>query len=254
MRVLTVLAMMALLAVCMSLAAAATTAYPTFEGATGVVTLPTAEVASQGTISLAANYQRAAEDWNGTFLRINWGATKNLELSAARTIWDGPWGDGWEKIWQGGLKYQVPMSFANVAVGGSFGRDKEGWAEDSLDITKAYLAVSKDMNIASSINARLTGGVMYGKFESDDWSEKFTKPYVALELMHTRGVTLAVEYRWRDSKIDDHDVVPLSTVLRITAPDKPVWVEVGTTNMSDAGTAWDNQRGFIGIGCAFDGK
>ncbi|NIM04879.1 MAG: hypothetical protein GTO55_02900, partial [Armatimonadetes bacterium] len=98
--------------------ASATFAYPTFDGATGVVTLPTAQIAPQGTLNLAVNHQNWVGDAGVTLLRANWGMTKNLEISTAHTRWEmHSWMQG-TRIWQGGLKYKLPTRFADVAIGG----------------------------------------------------------------------------------------------------------------------------------------
>ncbi|NIM04880.1 MAG: hypothetical protein GTO55_02905 [Armatimonadetes bacterium] len=238
---------LAIAAAMMLVCAAGAFAYPTIDtGATGVVALPTAEITPQGTLELAVDHQHGPYDWDVALTRASWGVAKNLELNVSHARWSRQ--NYWDEIDQGGLKYQIPMDFANVAIGASFGRDK--WASYEADATKVYLAVSKELPVTSSVSARLTAGGLYTRWDGDlNNVFEFTKPYATLELMLGRGVMLGVEYRERD---DDWDLggEPISTVLRITSQEKPVWVEVGTTNMSWAGESWGNQRGFIGIGFA----
>ena len=249
MKICVVVLAAALLAVCAIAASAAV--YPTFDGATGVVTLPTAEIAPQGTVNLALSYMEVPQDGKLANARINYAVGKNLELWVGEEFFRG---DDWsnEEIMNGGVKFRL-LSQENtgidLAIGGSVGRDQ--WRDNREDVTKAFLAISKDFTLV--VPARLTVGAMFNRFENDDWSEEFTQPYAALELLDVKGLNIGVEYRQRDDDLDDSQA-PLSAVMRYSVPDHPVWIEIGTTNASWTGLSWAGQRGFFGIGYAFGGE
>lgn len=243
----------ALLVVC----AVGASAYPTIDGSTGVVNLPTAEIAPQGTIDLAVTYQQAPFDWNGVPVRVNAGVAKDWELYASyqpsRAASDGDNDD----FITAGVKYSIlnqAEDDVDLAIGGTLGKETWGW-DDHETSNKAYLAVSKDFSIAPSIplTARGTAGLLYNFFKGHGWNDSFTKPYVALELMNDSGVSLGMEYRWRDDDWDDDDAL-FSSVLRYQCPKVPLFLEVGTTNGEWLGNSWDNQRGFYGFGYTFDLK
>jgi opacity protein-like surface antigen len=227
MRVWSVMLAVVLLALA-AIAASAAPVYPTFDGSTGVVTLPTAEVAPQGNINLAIDYQKPPGEETVWVARVNGGIAENAELWFGYLWWD--WPGGQEKIWNAVAKYRFLNQEKNnvdVAIGGSFGKDD--WEWDTMDVTKAFLAISKDFKTGTSspVVARGTVGVMYNHFKEGDWTDNFTKPYVALEFMGEEGWNLGLEYRWKDNEWDDEEA-PFSAVLRYMFPDAPVWVEVGT--------------------------
>lgn len=75
-----------LLAVALSLSAAAAWSYPTFDGASGIVTLPSAETAPSGTVGLALDYQKISSDVQVWAARVNvaWVTRLNSGLATAR--------------------------------------------------------------------------------------------------------------------------------------------------------------------------
>jgi hypothetical protein len=253
--VLVLLAAATLLAVC----AVGASAYPTYDGGTGVLTLPTAEIVPHGTIEVAANYQKAPFDWKGwPVARLVGGVAKNLELSVGFAHWE----DGDTDVyWHEGLKYRFLTQEKNkvdVAIGAAFGQERyDNWTFFDRDHTEVYLAASKDFKSseASPISCRGTVGAIYSRFRYTDggFTDKFTKPYVALEVMHKCGVSLGLEYRWH-ANVEDSDAAPFGAVLRYQIPKTGLWVEGGTTNATYEGTSWENQRGFVGLGYTFNTK
>jgi hypothetical protein len=252
MKIWSILAVVVLLAVC----AVAASALPTFDGATGVVTLPTAKVAPQGDLTLAiTSLPSAPSNWEYMFYRLNVGIAKDVELSASyQPSTDQDDGDNEDYITVG-AKYcflKQETSGVDVAIGGLLGKDT--WGHDHHEaIDKAYLALSKDFMIDPdmALTARGTAGLLYGYAKWHGGDDSFTKPYVALELMNDSGLSLGAEYRWVDDDWDDDDAL-FSSVLRYQFPTVPLFVEVGTTNGEYLGLSWDNQRGFYGFGYAFD--
>jgi len=241
----------ALLAVC----AVGASAYPTNDGTTGIVTLPTAEIAPQGTLDLAfADMPNGPSDDRYLFNRLNVGIAKNVELSVGYTKGDDKDSYYYDDFVTGGVKYRFLTQAKNkvdLAIGGSLG--KETWYYGKMTVNKAFLAASKDFSLdpSMSLTCRGTVGVMYNQFKEGDWSDQFTKPYVGIELMGKQGISLSAEYRWRDSDWDDDDAL-FSSVLRYRFPKLPLWIEAGTTNGEWIGNSWDNQRGFYGVGYTFN--
>jgi hypothetical protein len=229
--------------------------YVNMNGATGVVTLSTAEIAALNSVNLAVAY-RPRTDENVTTARVNVGIAKNTELWAGYQWWDNEWND---RVWNVGAKYRFltqDTSGVDLAIG--VGYHKNTWDSDWVDeehATTAFLAVSKDLIKevpANGVQVRGTAGVQYQRFEEDDWDFDFTKPYVALEIIGTQGWNLGLEYRWKDNDWDEK--APFSAVLRYQVPDQPLWFELGTTNSPWIGWGEDTQKTFFGVGYAFSTK
>jgi hypothetical protein len=254
MKIWSIVAVVVLLAVC----AVAASAAPTFDGATGVVTLPTAKVLPQANLDLGiTSLPSAPHNWEYMFYRLAVGVSPNVELTASyQPSQDTDDGDN-DDFLTVGAKYcflNQADDKVDLAIGGALG--KETWGSDRhMTFNKAYLVASKDFSLDPSLplTARGTAGLLYGYGKGHDWDDSFTKPYVALELMNDSGLSLGAEYRWRDDDWDDDDAL-FSSVLRYQFPSIPLWVEVGTTNGQYLGLSWDNQRGFYGFGYTFDLK
>jgi hypothetical protein len=252
-----------LVAILLVLSAVGAWAYPNFDGASGIVTLPNTEVAPVGTVNLAVGYQTMYE--NGVDLkiwpvRINAGVIDKLELSAAYTIFDIK--DNvipLDHQWTVGTKYaimQEPVDKIGLAIGGSYGKIDAGDAGD-VALTRAYLALSKDFDVVKDpenpVKGKFTAGWAYMKFGHPD-DVTVSKPYAALEFTGATGATLGLEYRWKDSEADRDAVFSAAARVPVT-PDKAWWVEIGTTNSLYGATAtFDNQKVFYGIGYRFAGK
>jgi hypothetical protein len=251
MKIWSVLLVVVLLAVC----AVAASSAPTFDGSTGIVTLPTAGVLPQGSLQLAiSDMPNAPSDETYLFNRLSVGIAKNLELSASFVKGDEKDYWGYYDVITGGLKYRFltqEKSGVDLAVGGSIGKEDDYY--NKMGIEKAYLAISKKFSLDPSLplTCRGTVGAMYNRFYEGDWSDSFTKPYVGVELLGKQGISLSAEYRWKDSDWDDDDAL-FSSVLRYRFPKIPLFIEAGTTNGEWIGSSWDNQRGFYGFGYTFD--
>jgi hypothetical protein len=245
-----------LAAILLVVGALGASAYPTIDGSTGVVNLPTAEIAPQGTLDLGVTYQTAPFDWHGVPVRVNAGVAKDLELWVGYAMWSD--GDD-ENFLNGGLKYRFlnqAEDDVDLAIGGSFTQERyDTWDFWDRDITKAFLVASKDFDVSESspITARGTVGVMYNRFKDRDGgdSDNFTKPYVALEVMHKCGASLGLEYRW-EASVEDDDGAPFSAVLRYKFPNSGFWAEIGRTNATYQGTSWVEQKPFYGVGYTFE--
>jgi hypothetical protein len=233
------------------LCAASAWAYPTFNGVSGLVTLPTAEVTPTGAVDLAADYTKI--DWWGNEtklypVRLNAGVADNLELFASYDPADDEYNDV-KSLWNVGAKYAF-LTEANddigLALAGAWGKIDTDF--DTVTIINAALALTKSFPVDENLKLKATAGVIYSNADSDDWIEgDTTRPYVGLELVGAKGANLGLEYRWKDSGIDAKDI--FSAVVRLPlmpeAENSPLWLEVGTTNGSIVG--FEDQKFFGGL-------
>jgi hypothetical protein len=248
-----------LAAVLLMLCAIGACAYPNFDGATGIVTLPNTEVAPLGTVNVAVSYQTMYEVgdditvWPG---RINAGVADKLELSADYTLFEIDNDSAPNYQWTAGAKYailQEPTDELGLAIGGSYGRIVGD--DDDMAVTRAYLAASKDFDLVKDpmnpVKGKFTLGWAYIKFgDSADFT--ISKPFAALEFTGETGATLGLEYRCKDSDVEPGAV--FSAVARVpVTEDKAWWVEIGTTNsFYGAINMFDDQKTFYGIAYQFN--
>jgi len=242
------------------LGAAGAWAYPNFDGATGIVTLPNTEVVPVGTVNLAVSYQTMYEVgddidvWPG---RISAGVADKIELSAAYTLFEISDDDAPNYQWTAGAKFallQEPTDELGLAIGGSYG--KIVGDDNDVAVTRAYLAASKDFDVIKDpmnpIKGRLTLGWAYIKF-GDPADFDISKPFAVLEFTGETGATLGLEYRCKDSDVETEAI--FSAVARVpVTEDKAWWVEIGTTNSFYGATnLFDGQKTFYGIAYQFVG-
>jgi len=245
-----------IIAAVLALSMAAAWAYPTFGGATGIVTLPTADVTPTGSADLAVDYQQAdvkiaaaAEMYTLLPIRLSVGVADKTE------VWLGyeriTISDVTKKIENIGLKYLLmrePDDEFSLGVGGSVGRcDLFG---DSANLASAFLVVSKNISAAispeASVTTKLSLGAMWQSLEEPVEVDS-TRPFVGIEFITKESGTFALEYRFKDDKIDAQ--APFSAVWRYPIPDMPaLTVEIGTTNAAIGGLGLTDQRIFGGIG------
>jgi hypothetical protein len=234
-------------------------AYPSLGGATGLVILPTAEVTAPGAVEVAVDYQKVGDVFSDISIlpaRINVGVADNLELSAGYLKYESD-GAPLDYQWTVGAKYallQEPTDDIGLAIGASYTTIEAGsW--DNLNITQAYLALSKHFAFSPSEESpkgRFTAGWSYTKFSEE--LDDINKPYVGLEILTPNGACLGVEYRWKESDAEYHAL--LSTVARIPlSRDKSWWAEIGSTNgIYNALSMFDDQKVFYGLAYHFDGQ
>jgi hypothetical protein len=250
-----------LITVLLVLCAVGAWGYPNFNGESGIVSLPNTAVAPVGTVNLAVSYEKMYEsgvDMKIWPARVNAGIADKLELSGSYTKYDTD-PDFLNYQWSAGLKYAVlqePTDQLGLAIGGSYGKVVSEF-EGSLPITRAYLALSKEFDVVkdpeNAIKGRFTAGWAYIKFGSPV-DRNISKPFAALEFTGDTGATLGLEYRWKDSEMEDDAVFSAVARAPIT-PDKAWWAEIGTTNTFYGATAlFDKQKTFYGIAYQFSGK
>jgi len=243
---------MALLMLC----AASAWAYPTLDGASGLITLPTAEVTPVGAVDLAVDYT-SIDFWGDVCpvgetkmypVRINAGVAENLEFSANYTFLNDE-DNALTHIWSVGAKFALLTEAEDgvgLALSGSGGKLQAEDGDNDVSLRRATLALTKSFPVDDSITAKVTAGAAYLKI--GNWfDDSYIKPYLGLELVGAKGANLGLEYRWKDSNIDQKAV--FSAVVRLPlmpeAENSPLWLEVGSTNGSIVG--FDDQDFFGGV-------
>jgi hypothetical protein len=260
-------------------------AVPSLGGPSGIVSVPNALVAPTGQAAVAASWQSMemyeltnSEDFSTWSLQVLGGVAEGAELwaaySNANDILD-------TTTWGVGGKFQFarePDSPVTLAVGGGYrsgsgdtriGEALDMYVDVDADATmwNAYLAASKDftptgMSTEWASGTRIVGtaGLLWASvdldetFSSEEGSEKFSsdetllEPFVAVEFLGTEGTTLGLEYRWKDSDIDQKAV--FSAVLRQCFPNG-FFGEIGTTNADQFGFGLENQNFFARAGYVF---
>jgi hypothetical protein len=234
-------------------------AYPNLQGATGLVTIPTAEVTPAGTIDFALDYQKMDDCLKVYPARVNGGVTDRLELSAAYAKASGDlW--GWiplNNFWDVGGKYALLTESKNkigLAVGGSFGKVDVEYV-DAVDVTKCYAVLSKDLGktlgYSKTIDLKAHAGLVWAKV-GDPIDVTLTRPFVGMEVCGKNKASLGLEYRWKDSDLEPEAV--FSAVLRYPLGEdlmQPLWLEVGTTNGGLMGYGGEESKLFVGIAYRF---
>lgn len=258
-------------AVIAALGAAVAGAYPTFDGPSGLVTLPTAEVVPSGAVDLAVDYQKTTISGSALGGALDLDAADSditlIPIRAAFGVGEGLeiWGsydpikvEGSEdaKLWNAGLKWAFMRESGgddfSLAIGGSMGRMESDI--DDVDITRAFLVASKVIKMKQSAGQPLSAmahlGVMWAKL-GEPTDNTMTKPFVGIEFFGGGGASLALEYRFED---DDLDVnAPFSAALRypIGGAGSPLWIQVGATNAATGIGNNDNDL-FFGLGYRFN--
>lgn len=248
-----------LVALLLLVMAAGAWAYPNLQGATGLVTIPTAEVTPSGVIDFALDYQKMEDSLKIYPFRVNGGVTDRLELSAAYAKANGDlW--GWiplNNFWEAGAKYALmtePKNKIGLAVGGSFGKVDVDFF-DNVDVSKCYAVLSKDLGKTlgdrKAIAVKAHAGLVWAKV-GDPVDETLTRPFVGLELCGKNKASLGLEYRWKDDSLEPE--AAFSAVLRYPLGEdvlQPLWLEVGTTNGGLLGYGGEESKLFVGLAYRF---
>ena len=257
-------------------------AIPSLGGPTGIVLLPTAKIApvnewqtAVGYRSFRTTYMYAAEDvdmslWTFNFLK---GVASDAELWIAFTR--GSNGEDTD-IWEYGGKYLLSerllprtgfLADTDIAIGASLGR----WADALTNVDdlfpfytdtntlRAYFVVTSqlipsdagdwDWEAAPATRIIGTAGFLYLRVEPDlvDSATLF-RPFVGLEIISQKNLTLAFEYRAKDADLETDAL--FSTMLRYPV-DRSTSLEVGLTNASPIGLALGEQDLFVRLGYSF---
>lgn len=249
-------------------------AIPSLGGPTGIVTVPTANVAPANGLQTALTYQSFqaqslgmyAEDITSWTIQVLGGVSDQAELWAAySTVSNSEDFHTWEI---GGKLQLAPGTdeTTRLAVGASYGSWQDavgplggsmgtGTAGD-VDVLKAYIVATRDFTPmageswewSSTPTTRMLGsaGLMYISVDPEGGgSETLARPFVGFEFIGPEGTTLGLEYRWKDSDLDEKAV--FSVVLR--HPFTPAMsAEIGTTNAGPGGFGLGDQDIFVRLG------
>jgi hypothetical protein len=238
-----------LVAAVMALSAAGAGAYPTFSGPTGMVALPNAEVAPPGALILALDYQNQSGDVTLWPARAVYGIADKTEVWAgymrASASSDST------SSWNVGAKYKFatePVQKISLAVGGSWGKG-DALSED-VTITNLFVVASKNIASRKAAEARISAKASLGMLWENVGSpidQTLTEPFLGLELYGKKGVSLALDYRVKNSDFDAK--APFSAVVRMPlSQTRPLWAEAGFSNAAFMGLGGDSSSFFLGLG------
>lgn len=271
-----------LAAVLLAASGASALAIPSLGGPTGIALLPTAKIApvnewqtAVGYRSFNTTYMYAFEDVDMSLWTFNAlkGVASDAELWIAFTR--GSNGEDTD-IWEYGGKYLLSerllprtgvLADTDIAIGASLGR----WADaltnaDPLlpfytdtETLRAYFVVTTqlvpgdagdwDWEAAPSTRIIGTAGILYLRVDPDALdSDTLFRPFLGVEVIGQNDLTLALEYRFKDSAIEDDSL--FSALIRYPI-DRSTCLEVGLSNASPIGLALGDQDLFVRLGYSF---
>jgi len=253
-------------------------AVPSIGGPTGIVMLPTAEIASIHDWQTAVNYRTFQSDfmyedvslWSLNVLR---GVAGDAELWIAFQRATGEYDSD---IWRFGGKYLLSeqlfprggfLGGTDLALGGSYGRWTDGFVNAStmydaagatdLDTLQFYLVATKHLiggdtrEWETPVGTRVIGslGLLYLSIDPDlAGSDTLVRPFLGVEIIGEKNLKLAFEYRFKDSDIEDDAL--FSTLLSYPLGSSTT-IEAGLTNASPIGLAVGDQNMFWRLTYAF---
>jgi hypothetical protein len=257
-------------------------AIPSLGGPTGIALLPTAKIApvnewqtAVGYRSFNTTYMYAYEEVDMSLWTFNAlkGVASDAELWIAYTrATNGEDTD----VWEYGGKYQLSerllprtgfLAGTDIAIGASLGR----WANaltnaDPLlpfytdtETLRAYFVVTTqlvpggdsdwDWEAAPSTRIIGTAGMLYLRVSPDALSgDTLLRPFLGVEVIGQTNLTLALEYRFKDSGLEDDAL--FSALVRYPI-DRSTNLEVGLSNASPIGLAHGDQDLFVRLGYSF---
>jgi len=257
-------------------------AIPSLGGPTGIALLPTAKIApvhewqtAVGYRSFRTTYMYAAEDVDMSLWTFNAlkGVASDAELWVAYTR--GSNGEDTD-IWEYGGKYLLSerllprtgfLADTDIAIGASLGRWADALTDASeimpfhtdIETLRAYFVVTTQLAPGNTGDwdwegvpaTRIIGtaGVLYLRVAPDALdSETLFRPFLGVEVIGQHDLTLALEYRFKDSGIEDDSL--LSALIRYPI-DRSTNLEVGLSNASPIGLAQGDQDLFVRLGYSF---
>ncbi|MCJ7749899.1 MAG: hypothetical protein MUQ65_02205 [Armatimonadetes bacterium] len=257
-------------------------AIPSLGGPTGIALLPTAKIApvnewqtAVGYRSFNTTYMYAYEEVDMSLWTFNAlkGVASDAELWIAYTrATNGEDTD----VWEYGGKYQLSerilprtgfLAGTDIAIGASLGR----WANaltnaDPLlpfytdtETLRAYFVVTTqlvpggdsdwDWEAAPSTRIIGTAGMLYLRVSPDALSgDTLLRPFLGVEVIGQTNLTLALEYRFKDSGLEDDAL--FSALVRYPI-DRSTNLEVGLSNASPIGLGHGDQDLFVRLGYSF---
>jgi hypothetical protein len=234
-KVLTIAAVLAVLALAVSFAGAA----PRFDaGSTGLVQTPTADVLGEGVFDLAVDWQDA--DFFTVYpIRFVYGLGKaELGIAYIPVQLDG---GGDTSAWQYSGKVQLlPETATQPAV--ALGADYATLDLVDIDRLSIYAVATKQLSTGDGPSVRGNLGVAYDRY-SNGGTESFTKPFVGLEVGVAEGTSILAEYKWGN---DMFEPIFSAAVRHSFAPN--LMVEAGLTNLAGID---DEKKFFAGVSYRF---
>ena len=242
----------AVLAALLALACAAY-GYPTLQGPTGIVIVPTADTAGFANLQLAAAFYDSGEAGlveNSYPVRALFGPLPGLEIGAAYWI-AGFFGND-VNTWNLNAKLRSPIGLFGfaTAVGAVYGQTNVPIGND-ITITQVYLVGTNNLTgilIPGSLGAlRLTLGANWTQFENGD-SEDALRAFAGVDVQLLRRLSVAAEYQTASSSLGDVD--PLTSLVARLTVSRNLTLEGGVTNadpLTGGFTTLDEQNLFFGL-------
>jgi hypothetical protein len=210
-----------MLALLLGAAALAAWSIPTMYGDTGLVLVPSADVAKELRVDAAFGAVRMSSTNGESYafpIRVNYGATGNLELSGVFSESHGP-APGAEnvQIMGGGAKFSIHQErfgrqSPGVAMGARYLRMERGeWG--STDVIEGYGVVSKvlyqtgDM-LDSGYAIRAHAGAYYRYYKMPTTNASAIAPFAGLTYRNFTGMSVAADFIPQESlmlKADNYD-------------------------------------------------
>jgi hypothetical protein len=229
----------------LAVGAASASAVPSLAGPTGLVMLPTAEIAptnlwqvTVGHRSFDVTTMYEAADVSVWALSLMKGVADDAELWVAyQRVTDGSDSD----LWEYGGKYQLSENLfprmallggAKISVGASLGRwangvgmgalnmyeEGEGAAGGDVETLRAYIVASKQIlpeytgewvwgtdELGTRIVA--SAGFMYLRVDAEEvGADSMIRPFLGLQVFGRRNLEMLAEYRFKDSDLEKDSV------------------------------------------------
>jgi hypothetical protein len=225
--------------------AASASAVPSLAGPTGLVMLPTAEIApttewqvTVGHRSFDVNTMYEPADVSVWALSLMKGVADDAELWVAyQRVTDGSDSD----LWEYGGKYQLSENLfprmallggAKISVGASLGRwangvgmgafsmyeEGEGAVGGDVETLRAYIVASKQILPeytgewvwgTDDVGTRIIGtaGLMYLRVDAEEvGADSMIRPFLGLQVFGSRNLEMLAEYRFKDSDLESDSV------------------------------------------------
>jgi hypothetical protein len=173
--------------------------YPTrFTAMTGLVDLPTADVAASGSAELAADYAKLAGEEQVWPMRVLAGVSDSAELGIAYTRLKDGVNDHFTGIGAKVALMKAETADFGLAFGGSY---VNGTGDNILDLyavaSKEIATAAPEAYMVAAPRARLRGhlGLMFTRV-SNGRDDDELKPFVGFDVTTPDGAALVAEYKW----------------------------------------------------------
>ena len=229
----------------LAVGAASASAVPSLAGPTGLVMLPTAEIApttewqvTVGHRSFDVDTMYEPADVSVWALSLMKGVADDAELWVAyQRVTDGSDSD----LWEYGGKYQLSENLfprvpilggAKISVGASLGRwangvgmgafsmyeEGEGAVGGDVETLRAYIVASKQILPeytgewvwgTDEVGTRIIGtaGLMYLRVDAEEvGADSMIRPFLGLQVFGRRNLEMLAEYRFKDSDLESDSV------------------------------------------------